>query len=183
MQVSARHVCQDRRRAPGIDGANATYPGPAPCFTAIHLGKYRDAPPNTTQAGPLRLKCWPGWMAVFQNGRRKCHPLYVRRLRFLMSLRFPSLALGSVPVLARRLSVFGVATVNRKFWPNSKSSGLGAFPAARHFPFAARGRGFKPFARTTAFPANPSNTAVKAAPFGRWTLRDKAPRSAPYLQR
>ncbi len=29
----------------------------------------------------------------------------------------------------------------------------------------------------------PANTAVKAAPFGRWTLRDKAPRSAPYLQR
>ena len=27
------------------------------------------------------------------------------------------------------------------------------------------------------------NTAVKAAPYGRWTLRDKAPRSAPYLQR
>ena len=27
------------------------------------------------------------------------------------------------------------------------------------------------------------NPAVKAAPFGRWTLRDKAPRSAPYLQR
>jgi len=25
------------------------------------------------------------------------------------------------------------------------------------------------------------NTAVKAAPSGRWTLRDKAPRSAPYL--
>jgi hypothetical protein len=28
-----------------------------------------------------------------------------------------------------------------------------------------------------------ANTAVKAAPFGRWTLRDKAPRGAPYLQR
>jgi hypothetical protein len=27
------------------------------------------------------------------------------------------------------------------------------------------------------------NNAVKAAPFGRWTLRDKAPRRAPYLQR
>ena len=26
------------------------------------------------------------------------------------------------------------------------------------------------------------NTAVKAAPSGRWTLRDKAPRSAPYLK-
>ena len=100
-----------------------------------------------------------------------------------MSLRFPSLALGSVPVFARRVSVFGVATVNRKFQPNSKASGLAAFPAARHFPFAASGRGCKPFACAAAFPANPSNTAVKAAPFGRWTLRDKAPRSAPYLQR
>ena len=29
----------------------------------------------------------------------------------------------------------------------------------------------------------PPNIAVKAAPFGRWTLRDKASRSAPYLQR
>lgn len=28
-----------------------------------------------------------------------------------------------------------------------------------------------------------ANPAVKAAPFGRWTLRDKAPRSAPYLER
>lgn len=28
-----------------------------------------------------------------------------------------------------------------------------------------------------------ANPAVKAAPYGRWTLRDKAPRSAPYLQR
>ena len=28
-----------------------------------------------------------------------------------------------------------------------------------------------------------AHIAVKAAPSGRWTLRDKAPRSAPYLQR
>ena len=28
-----------------------------------------------------------------------------------------------------------------------------------------------------------ANLSVKVAPFGRWTLRDKAPRSAPYLQR
>ena len=28
-----------------------------------------------------------------------------------------------------------------------------------------------------------ANTAVKAAPPGRWTLRDKTPRSAPYLKR
>lgn len=27
------------------------------------------------------------------------------------------------------------------------------------------------------------NTAVKAAPSGRWTLREKASRSAPYLKR
>jgi len=27
------------------------------------------------------------------------------------------------------------------------------------------------------------NMALNLAPFGRWTLRDKAPRSAPYLQR
>ncbi len=32
-------------------------------------------------------------------------------------------------------------------------------------------------------PSPAPNTAVKAAPFGRWTLRDKAPRSAPYLRR
>lgn len=28
-----------------------------------------------------------------------------------------------------------------------------------------------------------SNLSAKAAPFGRWTPREKAPRSAPYLQR
>jgi hypothetical protein len=28
-----------------------------------------------------------------------------------------------------------------------------------------------------------ANTAVKAAPSGRWTLRDKAPRSTPYQKR
>ncbi len=27
------------------------------------------------------------------------------------------------------------------------------------------------------------NMALNLAPFGRWTLRDKAPRSAPYLKR
>ena len=100
-----------------------------------------------------------------------------------MPLRFPSLPFGSVPVLAGRLGVFVVATVNRNFQPNSKSSGFGGFPAAWHFPFAACGRGCKQFACAAAFPANPSNNAVKAAPSGRWTLRDKAPRSAPYLQR
>ena len=39
-----------------------------------------------------------------------------------MSLRFPSLALGSLLVLARRLSVFLVATVNRKFCLNLKQA-------------------------------------------------------------
>ena len=77
-----------------------------------------------------------------------------------MSLRRPSLALGSVFVLVRRLGVFGVATVNRNFWPILQSSGLGAFPAVRHFPFATSGRGCKQFACATAFPANPSNPAL-----------------------
>jgi len=89
-----------------------------------------------------------------------------------MLLRFPSLALGFVPVLARRLGVFGVATVNRKFLPNL-ASGLAAFPAAGHFPFAACGFGCRQFACVTAFPANLSNPAVDPAPFGRWTLRNK----------
>jgi hypothetical protein len=75
------------------------------------------------------------------------------------------------------------ATVNRKFQPKTKPSGFGAVPAAGHFPFAASGRGFRQFAYAAAFPANLSNIAVKAAPSGRWTLRDKAPRSALYLQR
>jgi hypothetical protein len=91
-----------------------------------------------------------------------------------MPLRLPSLALGSVLVLARRLGVFVVATVNRKFRPILQSSGLDAFPAAQHFPLATCGRGCKPFACATAFPANPSNPAVDPAPFGRWTLRDSA---------
>ena len=99
-----------------------------------------------------------------------------------MAPRLPSLALGSVVVLAHRLGVFGVATVNGKFQPNSKSSGLGAFPAVRYFPFAASGR-CKPFACASAIPANPSNISVKAARFGRWTLRDKPSRSVPYLKR
>jgi hypothetical protein len=113
------------------------------------------------------------------------------------------------------------ATVNRKFQPKTKPSGFGAFPAAKHFPFAinvpvlsvrlgagclrlassgfdASGSAATSFATVNrkfeqnskasgfgGFPALPSNTAVKAAPaFGlRWTLRDKASRSAPYLQR
>lgn len=100
-----------------------------------------------------------------------------------MQRHFPSLPFGSVPVLARRLGVFVVATVNRNFQPNSKSSGFAAFPAAGYFPFTTSGRGCKHLACATAFPANPSNNAVKAAPSGRWALGDKAPRSAPYLQR
>ena len=76
-----------------------------------------------------------------------------------MRLRFSSLALGSVPVLARRLGVFVASTVNRKFWPKLKS-GLGVFPLTQHSTFATRGRGFKHFACPTAFPANPSNPAL-----------------------
>ena len=91
-----------------------------------------------------------------------------------MLLRFPSLALGSVPVLARRFGVFGVATVNRKFQPKSKSLGSAVFPFVGHFPFATCGFGCRQFACATAFPANFSNPAVDPAPFGRWTLRDKA---------
>jgi len=80
-------------------------------------------------------------------------------------------------------AVVSFATVNRKFQPKTKPSEFGFFPAARQFPVVSAGRGGVPFACSAAFPANPSNTAVKAAPFGRWTLRDKASRSAPYLQR
>lgn len=40
----------------------------------------------------------------------------------------PSLTLGSVGILPRRLGVFVVAAVNRNFWPNSMYSGLGPFP-------------------------------------------------------
>jgi hypothetical protein len=110
-------------------------------------------------------------------------PLFSSVLVLPARLGAPSLALGAVLVLARRLSVFGVATVNRKFQRNSKALGFGLFPIARHFPFATSGLGCQQFACAAAFPANLSNTAVKAAPSGRWTLRDKAPRSALYLQR
>jgi hypothetical protein len=96
-----------------------------------------------------------------------------------------SFALGAVLILARRLSVFGVATVNWKFQPNSKALGFGGLSAVGHFPGASAGLGCWQFVGAGAFSAVSSNTAVKAAPaFGlRWTLRDKAPRSAPYLQR
>jgi hypothetical protein len=72
----------------------------------------------------------------------------------------PSLTLSAVLILARRLGVFGVATVNRKFQRNSKALGLGLFPAAQHFPFATSGLGCKPFACATAFSANRSNTPL-----------------------
>jgi hypothetical protein len=76
-----------------------------------------------------------------------------------MSFRFPSLALGSVPVPSFRLGQRGTATVHSAFWAFF-SSGFGFFSPARHFPFASSGRGFKHFACTTAFPANPSNTSL-----------------------
>jgi hypothetical protein len=96
-----------------------------------------------------------------------------------------SLVVGAVLVLARRLSVFGVATVNRKFQRNSKALGFWGLSAVRHFPGAAAGLGCWQLVGAGAFSAVSSNTTVKAAPaFGlRWTLRDKASRSAPYLQR
>lgn len=76
-----------------------------------------------------------------------------------MSFCFPSLALCSVPVLSFRLNLRGSATVYPAFWAFF-SSGLGFFSPARLFPFATSGRGFKQFACTTAFPANPSNTSL-----------------------
>jgi hypothetical protein len=96
-----------------------------------------------------------------------------------------SFALGSVLVLARRLSLFGVATVNPKFQPNSKALGVGGLSVVGHFSGASAGLGCWQFVGAGAFSAVSSNTTVKAAPaFGfRWTLRDKASRSAPYLQR
>jgi hypothetical protein len=79
-----------------------------------------------------------------------------------MSFRFPSLPFGSVPVSARRLGVFGVATVNRKFQPNSKSSGLGVFPAAQHFPFAASGRWLQASRLRNRFPGKPLTIKVRS---------------------
>lgn len=66
-------------------------------------------------------------------------PLFNSALVLPVWLGVPSLALGAVPILTRRLSVFGVATVNRKFQRNSKALGFGLFPAAQHFPFATSG--------------------------------------------
>ena len=77
-----------------------------------------------------------------------------------MPLRRPSLTLGSVAVFARRLCIFDVATVNRKFKAKPKSSGFEAFPAARHFLVSASVRGFKLLACATTFPANPSYPAL-----------------------
>ena len=90
-----------------------------------------------------------------------------------------SLALGSVPVLSFRLKLRGSATVHSGFWA-FLSVGFGGVSPAQHFPFASSGRGFKPFACATAFPANPSNTAVKALPSVAGTAGKPA---APYLQR
>ena len=90
-----------------------------------------------------------------------------------------SLALGSVPVLSFRLNLRGSATVHSAFWAFF-SAGLGGMPPTRHFPFATSGRGCKQFACTTAFPANPSNTAVKALPSVAGTAGKPA---APYLHR
>jgi hypothetical protein len=140
-----------------------------------------------------------------------------------MALKHLSLGFSCVPVLSvqfgagcfrRAASGFDVsgsaaasfATVNRKFQPKTKPSGFGAFPAAKHFPFAINvpvllvrlgvgcfrlaasgfdgpgsaavsfvtvNRKFEQNSKASGFggfPALPSNTAVKAAPSGRWTL-------------
>lgn len=76
----------------------------------------------------MTLNLAPFGRSTLRHKAAQAPQLHVRRLRSLMSLRLPSLALGSVLILARRLGIFGVATVNRKFWPIF-TSGLGAFPA------------------------------------------------------
>ena len=95
-----------------------------------------------------------------------------------MALKLLSSSLRSVLVLAAR---FGVGCFQR----NSKALGFGRLSTVGHFPGAAAGLGCWQFVGAAAFSAVSSNTTVKAAPaFGlRWTLRDKASRSAPYLQR
>lgn len=104
-------------------------------------------------------------------------PLFSSMLVLPVRLGVPSLALGAVLVLARRLSVFGVATVNRNFQRNSKALGFGLFPAARHFPFATSGLGCMQLVCAAAFPANRPNTtlnigrhetAVASSTFGAW---------------
>ena len=87
-------------------------------------------------------------------------PLFSSVLALPVLLSVPSLARGAVLVLARRLSVFGVATVNRKFQRNSKALSFELFPAALHFPFATSGLGCQQFACAAAFPANRSNTPL-----------------------
>ena len=71
-----------------------------------------------------------------------------------------SLALGAVLVLARRLSGFGVATVNPKFQPNSKALGFRGLSAVGRFPGAGAGLGCWQFVGAAAFPAVSSNTAL-----------------------
>lgn len=104
-------------------------------------------------------------------------PLFSSVLGLPVRLGVPSFALGAVLVLARRLSVFGVATVNRNFQRNSKALGFGLFPAAQHFSLATSGLGCRQFAWAAAFPANRSNTplntgrhetAVVSSTFGAW---------------
>jgi len=88
-----------------------------------------------------------------------------------------SLVLGAVLVLARRVSGFGVATVNPKFQRNSKALGFGGLSAVGHFPGAAAGLGSWQFAGAGAFSAVSSNTtlntgrhetAVVSSTFGAW---------------
>ncbi len=50
-------------------------------------------------------------------------------------------------------------------------------------PFLPSGPGGALTQTIIGYEQTASNTSVKASPSGRWTLRGKAPRSAPYLQR
>ena len=71
-----------------------------------------------------------------------------------------SFALGAVLVLALRLGLFGVATVNSKFQRNSKALGFGGLSAVGQFPGASAGLGCRQFVGAAAFSAVPSNTTL-----------------------
>lgn len=58
------------------------------------------------------------------------------------------------------------------------SAGLGGIPPTRYFLFASSGRGYKQFVCAAVFPANPSNTEVKALPSAAGTAGKPA---VPYL--
>lgn len=80
-----------------------------------------------------------------------------------MVIKLLSPLFSRVLPLPVRLSVFGVATVNPKFQPNSKALGFGGLSAVGRFPGTAAGLGCWQFVGAGAFPAVSSNTTVKAA--------------------